>query len=126
MKKPAVASSYGTIYNHSDPILLYQRIDGNEARFSLRIPDNLIYFEGHFPGYPILPGVAQIKWVVELAERLPLSGDFSMMTKLKFMRLMTPGKRITLYLTASPSDKSLDFRFHDDDGDYSCGQLVFK
>ncbi len=48
------------------------------------------------------------------------------MTKLKFMRLITPGSQLTLQLKVSPSGKSLNFRFFDDKGDYSSGQLNFK
>lgn len=116
--------------NRTDPIILRQCIDDDEARFSLQIPDDLVYFEGHFPGRPILPGVIQIKWVMDLAERLPLSGslseNFSVMTKLKFMRLITRGDQLTLHLTTSSSGKLLSFRFFDDEGDYSSGQLRFK
>lgn len=116
--------------NRTAPIILGQSIDVNEARFSLQIPDNLIYFEDHFPDHPILPGVVQIKWVVDLAGRLPLPDsfleNFSAITKLKFMRLIIPGNQLTLQLTASPSDKSLNFCFFDDKGDYSSGQLSFK
>jgi len=114
----------------TDPIILRQSIDGNEGLFSLQIPDDLVYFKNHFPGHPILPGVVQTKWVMDLAGRLPLPDlfleNFSAMTKLKFMRLITPGNQLTLQLTASPLDKTLSFRFFDDEGDYSSGQLNFK
>ncbi len=116
--------------DRTGPNILRQSIDVNAARFSLQIPDNLFYFEDHFPGYPMLPGVVQIKWVTDLAGRLPLPDsfleNFSAMTKLKFMRRITPGNRLTLELVASPLDRSLNFRFFDDKGDYSSGQLSFK
>lgn len=122
--------TYGPMHKRTDPIILQQHIDDNGARFSLRIPDDLVYFEDHFPGHPILPGVVQIKWVMDLAGWLPLSGalskNFSAITRLKFMRPITPGDQLTLHLTASPSDKSLSFRFFNDEGDYSSGQLRFK
>lgn len=116
--------------NRTDPIISWQCIAGDEARFSLQIPGNLIYFEDHFPNHPILPGVVQTKWVMDLARQLPLPESFlehfSTVTKLKFMRLITPGKQITLQLRVSSSNKSLSFRFFDDKGDYSSGQLNFK
>lgn len=116
--------------NRIDPIILQQCINGAEARFSLQIPDDLIYFENHFPKYPMLPGVVQTKWVMDLAKQLPLGDsffeNFSAITKLKFMRPITPGNQLTLQLTASTSDKSLSFRYFNDKGDYSSGQLSFK
>jgi len=117
-------------HNRIDPVILQHDINGTEARFDLHIPDDLIYFENHFPGRPMLPGVVQTKWVVELANQLSLAesffDNFSAMTKLKFMRPITPGNQLSLQLTASTSDKSLSFRFFDDQGDYSSGQLSFK
>jgi len=116
--------------NRTDPIILQQCIGGDEAKFSLQIPADLIYFPDHFPDHPILPGVVQTKWAMDLARQLPLPDSFlegfSAMTKLKFMRLITPGSQLTLQLKVSPSGKSLNFRFFDDKGDYSSGQLNFK
>lgn len=116
--------------NRTDPIILSQNINGDEAQFALHIPDDLIYFKNHFPGYPMLPGVVQTKWVIELAERLSLPDafleHFSTMKKLKFMRLIAPGHHLSLQLTVLQSDKSLSFRYFDDKGDYSSGQLIFK
>ncbi len=115
--------------NRTDPIILRQSIDGGEAEFLLQVPENLIYFEHHFPEHPMLPGVVQTKWVIDLAERLSLPDsfleNFSSMTKLKFMRLISPGDQLTLRLTASLTAQSLNFSFFDDEGVYSSGQLSF-
>lgn len=116
--------------NKTDPVILQQHIDAVETRFLLYIPDDLVYFEDHFPGYPMLPGVVQIQWVTNLAKRLPLPDafleNFSTITKLKFMRLIAPEVQLTLQLIISPSDKSLSFRYFDDAGDYSSGHLGFR
>jgi len=115
--------------NRTAPIILQQSLNDAEARFSLQIPEDLIYFKNHFPDYPMLPGVVQTQWVINLAEQLLENSflkNFSAMTKLKFMRLITPGKQITLQLKVSPSNKSLSFRYFDEQGDYSSGQLKFN
>ena len=41
--------------------------DGVEL--DLAIGPELIYFQGHFPGYPVLPGIVQIDWAVQLADQ---------------------------------------------------------
>jgi 3-hydroxymyristoyl/3-hydroxydecanoyl-(acyl carrier protein) dehydratase len=35
----------------------------------LFVPRTLEHFDGHFPGFPILPGVLQIDWAVRLARQ---------------------------------------------------------
>lgn len=116
--------------NRSAPIILQQSIKGDEALFSLLVPDYLIYFKDHFPSYPILPGVVQIKWATDLAAQMPLPDlfqeNFSAITKLKFMRMIFPGNRLNLQLTVSSVNKTLNFRFFNDKGDYSSGQMNFS
>jgi len=41
--------------------------DGKAVTLRLFVPRTLGYFDGHFPGCPILPGVLQIDWAVRLA-----------------------------------------------------------
>jgi|tagenome__1003787_1003787.scaffolds.fasta_scaffold20091668_2 3-hydroxymyristoyl/3-hydroxydecanoyl-(acyl carrier protein) dehydratase len=41
--------------------------DGNTVTLRLFVPRTLEHFGGHFPGFPILPGVLQIDWAVRFA-----------------------------------------------------------
>lgn len=40
------------------------------AQLQLHMPQDLIYFEGHFPGFQILPGVVQLDWAIHFACKL--------------------------------------------------------
>jgi len=54
-----------------------QRAAPDGLELDLRVPPDLEYFAGHFPGIPILPGVVQIDWSVRLGRaRLPVRGAF--------------------------------------------------
>jgi 3-hydroxymyristoyl/3-hydroxydecanoyl-(acyl carrier protein) dehydratase len=74
-------------------------IDGERARFELRLQPELRWFEGHFPGQPILPGVAQLHIAALLAERTwGLAFDGQEMSRIKFKRVMQPDEHISLML----------------------------
>ncbi len=67
------------------------------------------FFEGHFPGLPILPGVAQIDWMIWLS-RVLLGTDapFAGMEAVKFHRVIRPGERVQAAIQRDASgDKTL-------------------
>jgi 3-hydroxymyristoyl/3-hydroxydecanoyl-(acyl carrier protein) dehydratase len=67
------------------------------------VPDDLIYFEGHFVDHPVLPAVAQLDALVVTAirEAWPSLGRLERLTRLKFRRVVPPGARLRLHLERS-------------------------
>lgn len=65
----------------------------------LELPNDLLWFQGHFPKKAILPGVAQIEWVLHYAKIW--IGDFTLaeMSAVKFVCPVIPGDRLRLVLT---------------------------
>ncbi len=116
----------------SKPEILDQSIRADAAEYLLYIPATLEYFTGHFPGHPILPGVTQIHWAVELSYPLQMQGSFKSMERLKFMRLIVPESRISLALNREvnrnkEADGSiLNFRYYDPTGNITTGRLSFS
>ncbi len=93
----------------------------------LTIPHDLVYFRGHFPGAPIVPGVVQIKWAIELADRyLGAGGTFVGMDALKFQHVMSPGISVTLSLRWVAPDGKLHFAYQSDGARYGSGRLRFR
>ncbi len=63
-----------------------------DARLELRIPADLAYFDGHFDGAPMLPGVAQIHWAIHFARaQFGVGHGFSRIEAIKFLRPIRPG-----------------------------------
>jgi 3-hydroxyacyl-[acyl-carrier-protein] dehydratase len=77
-------------------------------RFAVEIPAASPLFAGHFPGQPILPGVAQLA----LIERVlgPLAG----VRNLKLRRLVAPGDRLDLRVSGLREDGSARFELSRD------------
>ena len=71
-----------------------------EWRAVVRVPAGSDWFAGHFPGDPILPGIAQLGMVGEVArraigEQMRLSG----FSRIKFKKIIRPGDGLTITLT---------------------------
>lgn len=96
------------IIPHRYPFLLVDRIiqleEGKSAIGIKNVSGNEPFFQGHFPNYPVMPGVlimealAQVGAVVllkmpEFAGRIPL---FAGMDKVKFRRQVIPGDQLRL------------------------------
>ena len=111
----------------TEPIVDEQRVDGPNAELTLTIPHDLVYFRGHFSGTPIVPGVVQIKWAIELAERyLGAGGKLAGMDALKFQQVMRPGTSVTLTLRWASSEGKLHFAYQSDGVRYGSGRLRFR
>jgi 3-hydroxymyristoyl/3-hydroxydecanoyl-(acyl carrier protein) dehydratase len=94
---------------------------------SLRVPLDLIYFPGHFPQAPVLPGAVQIAWALSLAStRLGTPQRCHSMEALKFQQLMRPGDRADLTLRHDATRHKLHFAYRDGDKAYSSGRLAWS
>lgn len=97
-----------------------------EARhYQLEIPLDLRQFDGHFATTPVVPGVAQIDWAMNLARRdLSAELNFRGADALKFQRLIRPGDRIDLALRWEPARGRLYFEFRAGDQPCSSGRIL--
>lgn len=90
---------------------------------SLFIPKNLIYFQGHFPGQPILPGVAQVNFAIDYAAQyLGLVKTWVVgLSPIKFLKVIHPENH--LILTLQLTDTALNFCYTQADQIYSSGKI---
>lgn len=109
-----------------EPRVLHHTHCESEVTLRLFIPPDLLCFEGHFPGAPILPGVIQVEWAVAFARRFfTLPQHFRRLELLKFQRVIGPGMTVTLEIEYLTVKQSVRFRYVSDAGRYSSGQVVF-
>lgn len=96
--------------------------DGVEIDLSL--PDDLFYFQGHFPKRPILPGVVQVDWAVRLADRyLETSIGSAQNFRVKFSSIIEPGRLITIVLRHSMNRERVSFEYRDNTNTLSSGSI---
>lgn len=93
----------------------------------LHIPYNLLYFEDHFPGQGILPGVVQLQWVTGFIDTyFPRAGTFQRMENVKFQKVIRPAADIDLELTWEEEKSRFRFRYAYGGDHHASGRLVFK
>jgi 3-hydroxymyristoyl/3-hydroxydecanoyl-(acyl carrier protein) dehydratase len=100
--------------------------DGNNLNLRLVLPANNLYFDGHFPGVPVLPGVAQVGWAIEFARlHLSIAARFRSLAAVKFMRVIQPGAEVSLSLAFGADRRELAFEYRLSATPCSSGRVLF-
>jgi len=111
------------ILPHRYPMLLIDRILELEpmkrALGYKNLTMNEEFFQGHFPGNPLMPGVMMIEAMAQLGGTVILAaGDFGRLTpyltgidKLKFRRPVVPGDRLMMETTLLRTKRNMGW-FH--------------
>jgi acyl-coenzyme A synthetase/AMP-(fatty) acid ligase/3-hydroxymyristoyl/3-hydroxydecanoyl-(acyl carrier protein) dehydratase len=107
------------------PEVLDQGETNGEWNLRLAVPPDLVYFSGHFPTAPVLPGVVQVDWALNLGRQLmELPPRFVGMEVLKFQQLVRPGDEIQLHLRFDRERGKLYFAYRNDTAACSSGRIV--
>jgi len=107
------------------PEVLEQLETNGEWSLQLSVPPDLAYFSGHFPKAPVLPGVVQVEWALNLGRQLlKLDGAFAGMEVLKFQQLVRPGDEIQLHLRFDAERRKLYFAYRNDTATCSSGRIL--
>ena len=102
-----------------------QMIDG-EAKIQCFIQKELIYFDGHFDGNPVVAGIVQVHWAEAFGRRMfTFSGRFKSLEVIKFQKIIVPGLIVTITLKYDDASNKLLFQYQSDKGVHSSGRICF-
>jgi len=109
------------------PELLEEARVGANVNLRLRVPVTLEHFAGHFPQFPILPGVVQIDWAVRFARRhFAMPRDCYGVHAFKCRAPVAPGAELRLTLGYDEARSTLDFSYAEAQRAVSSGTIVFR
>lgn len=92
-----------------------KRIAPNALEAQADAPQDCIWFNGHFPGEPILPGIALVNTVYEViawdAHDRGESVQISSLKRIRFTGPVRPGEKFVLTLTREDAGQERLFHF---------------
>lgn len=106
------------------PEILFSNILQNKVEIGLKVPIDLAYCEGHFPDFPIVPGIVQIHWVVDFIRAYFMQAPIlSKCSVIKFSHLIRPMDVITLTLEHFPEKSIVTYTYSNESKTLSSGRL---
>ncbi len=83
------------------------------------------WFSGHFPGDPILPGIAQLNMVTEtVAKVLGKKLSLQSLARIKFKKIIRPGAILDIQAHAGKKENHYQFRITSKQEEVCSGRLV--
>lgn len=109
------------------PEVLNVTKEESKVTLSLKVTEQITYFQGHFPDAPILAGVVQLDWAIYYARSLfeITEVEVEEIQVLKFQNVIVPNSIITLRLVQKSPTKVV-FEYESEKGNHASGRIVFE
>jgi 3-hydroxymyristoyl/3-hydroxydecanoyl-(acyl carrier protein) dehydratase len=110
--------------SNADFVLTVTDRSAEQARLHVHVPRELKYLDGHFPGQPIVPGVAQLVLIERaIASVWPELHTPAGIRRLKFQARIDPGVDVDVLLARE--ERTVSFQIVHGETETSRGALVF-
>jgi acyl-CoA synthetase (AMP-forming)/AMP-acid ligase II len=86
--------------NLAEPVVFEKKVSQTNLSLTLSFEKDAIYFKGHFPNIPILPGIVQVNFAIDWCRRAFNSeSSVKRISKLKFSSIIKPGDVVNLSIS---------------------------
>ncbi len=96
--------------------LICFKFDKNSITGQFNIPANSLWFEGHFPNEPVLPGVSMLCMIEDLIRKANPDINITGLRRIRFRQLVHQNEILTVKITwegSSPKTASFDITGND-------------
>ncbi len=115
-----------TLQNDRFPQIHNCNLFNNRVELTFKVHSGLAYFNGHFPGLPILPGVAQLAWAERYGKKFfIIEQPFLRLEVIKFKKVIRPNQLITMQINWKQDTGKLYFDLTAEGVSYSSGRMVY-
>ena len=106
------------------PNILERLETSDGVDYRLEVSQELLWFKGHFPGEPVLPGVVQVHWAIMFGASIGYDpATFKGLRRVKFKSIIQPGT--VLHLELKKKESGIGFTYTSDSGLHSQGTIEF-
>ncbi len=93
----------------------------------VHVPENAAWFDGHFPDWPVLPGIAQLGMVYEIVRHtLDCPVQITEVNRVRFKQMIAPDDHLTVTAEPRPPFGRYAFRITRGDEVVCTGSMTFK
>ena len=109
-------------------MVIRSREQGEDGSLSaeVRVPKGAAWFDGHFPGFPVLPGIAQLAMVYEIVRQsLHCQVQVVEMNNIRFKQMIAPDDCLMVKAELRPGGGRYAFRITRADEVICMGSMTF-
>ncbi len=108
-------------------VLSITQNDENEVFAKVSTDEDSPWFAGHFPGDPVLPGIAQLHMVTACIEQaVQQKLIVQHLARVKFKQLIRPGDILDIHVTPGKKDNNYTFTIETTGRPVCSGRLVLR
>ncbi len=96
------------------PSIIRAETTGERLELELGLDPDLMAFDGHFPGFAVLPGVALVHWVMAFGQQyLGVEPQVSQLPRIKFTNILCPEDTVRLIIERTAEQLSYVYTYSD-------------
>ena len=121
--KEYINKLFSTRFSH--PIILNTVKAHDKVDYTIFLSKNSNFYKGHFPEFPITPGVTQLYFANEIINHyFNINVTSGQIKRIKFMKLLLPNS--VVHLTLKKEENIISYIYYDDTSTYSSGAFSLE